>query len=337
MRHLVTNVAGHTSLSGLTTIPALNTVAVIEDDVDFNDDAEDTTADTLKSDFKSTGEIVNDMKDIITDDIKPVQVTFALEIFTFGADENHAIYRALLEETGDGTAVFEGTVEYMMLNQLNVDDSSIHTGITTLDDELAIILNDGYTGTSAPTVTYGGDHARTDAPTYTGEVSFDSDTYRVADEVTVTLVDPDLNADADGIDIYTVNATVGNSTELLSLTIGEGCTISDFASLSLRETTDDSGTFAGSFDVPSECNGSTTGEDISVTYYDFRDSSGGTTEWGDSATIGADTGSVSFDRTVYPVPAEDSAVMVYVSVDDGDFDESSTSVESIAVTEGAHP
>ena len=63
------------------------------------------------------------MKDIITDNIVPVQVKFALEIFTFGADENHAIYRALLEETGDGTAVFEGTVEYMMLNQLNVDDS----------------------------------------------------------------------------------------------------------------------------------------------------------------------------------------------------------------------
>ena len=320
-----------------TTTPTLGSIAVIEDGVDFNDDAEDTTADTLKRDFKSTGEIVNDMKDIITDNIEPVQVKFALEIFTFGADENHAIYRALLEETGDGTAVFEGTVEYMMLNQLNVDDSSIHTGITTLDDELVIILNDGYTGTSAPTVTYGGDHARQDAPTYTGEVSFDSDTYRVADEVTVTLVDPDLNTDADGIDIYTVNATVGNSTQLLNLEIGDGCTISDFASLSLRETTDDSGTFAGSFDVPSECNGSTTGEDISVTYYDFRDSSGGTTEWGDSATIGADTGSVSFDRTVYPVPAEDSAVMVYVSVDDGDFDESSTSVESIAVTEGAAP
>ena len=338
LERFVTQVTGHTTLSSLTeTIEALRAVEVIEDDFPFSVTATAPAVNTTRSDFRTTGEIVNDMKDIITGDIVPVQVTFALEIFTFGADENHAIYRALLEETGDGTAVFEGTVEYMMLNQLNVDDSSIHTGITTLDDELVIILNDGYTGTDAPTVTYGGDHARTDAPTYTGEVSFDSDTYRVADEVTVTLVDPDLNADADGIDIYTVNATVGNSTELLSLTIGEGCTISDFASLSLRETTDDSGTFAGSFDVPSECNGSTTGEDISVTYYDFRDSSGGTTEWGDSATIGADTGSVSFDRTVYPVPAADSAVMVYVSVDDGDFDESSTSVESIAVTEGAAP
>ena len=207
-----------------------------------------------------------------------------------------------------------------------------------MDDELVIILNDGYTGTSAPTVTYGGDHARQDAPSYTGEVSFDSDTYRVADEVTVTLVDPDLNVDADGIDIYTVDATIGNATQLLHLEIGEGCTIDDFENLSLRETTDDSGTFEGSFDVPSECNGlTTTGEDISATYYDFRDSSGGTTEWGDSATIGADTGSVSFDRTVYPVPAEGSAVTVYVSVDDSDFDESSTSVESIAVTKATRP
>ena len=334
----VTQVTGHTVLSGLTnTIEDLRMVDVIEDGVPFNDGTNTNAANTTRSDFRTTGEIVNDMKDIITDDIIPVQVEFALEIFTFGADENHAIYRALLEETGDGTAVFEGTVEYTMLNQLNVDDIRMHTGITTLDDELAIILNDGYTGTGAPTVTYGGDHARQDAPTYTGEVSFDSATYRVADEVTVTLVDPDLNADADGIDIYTVNATVGDNTELLNLEIADGCTIDAFENLSLRETTDDSGTFEGSFDVPSECNGSTTGEDISVTYYDFRDSSGGTTEWGDSATIGADTGSVSFDRTVYPVPAEGSAVTVYVSVDDSDFDESSTSVESIAVTEGDAP
>ena len=71
----------------------------------------------------------------------------------------------------------------------------------------------------------------------------------------------------------------------------------------------------------------TTGEDISVTYYDFRDASGGTTEWGDSATIGADTGSVSFDRTVYPVPAIGSEIVIYVSVDDADYDESSSSVK----------
>ena len=258
-----------------------------------------------------------------------------LEIFTFGTDKNgdamnNAIYRTLLEETSSDSGVFEGTIEYKMLNQLSVDDAGTYDDVVAVDDELVIILDDGYTGTSAPEVAYDGDHVREDAPTHTGEVSFDSATYRVADEVTITLVDPDLNVDTDAIDIYTVQA---NSTEaadtLLHLEIADGCTIDDFERFSLRETTDDSGTFEGSFEVPGECNGSTTGEDISATYYDFRDSSGGTTEWGDSATIGADTGSVSFDRTVYPVPAAGSVVMVYVSVDDADFDESSTSVESI--------
>ena len=196
--------------------------------------------------------------------------------------------------------MFEGTVEYQILNQITVDDADTHTGITTIDDELAIILNEGLTGTDGPTVVYDGDHVREDAPAYTGEISFDAATYNVADEVTVILVDPDLNIDADGIDIYTVDATVGNNTELLSLEIG-GCDVVDgFGTLSMRETTDDSGTFEGTFDVPARCpagstdpDDNTTGEDISATYYDFRDSSGSENEWGDSATIGADTGSVS--------------------------------------------
>ena len=137
---------------------------------------------------------------------------------------NDAIYRPLLEETSSDSGVFEGTIEYKMLNQLTVDDAATYDDVKAVDDELVIILDDGYTGTSAPEVTYDGDHVREDAPTYTGEVSFDSATYRVADEVTVILVDPDLNVDAGAIDIYTVQA---NSTEaadtLLHLEIA-GCT-----------------------------------------------------------------------------------------------------------------
>ena len=49
------------------------------------------------------------------------QTTFALDIFTFGADANHAIYRALLEETDSGSGVFEATIEYQVLNQRTVD------------------------------------------------------------------------------------------------------------------------------------------------------------------------------------------------------------------------
>ena len=45
------------------------------------------------------------------------------DIFTFGADANDAIYRALLEETDSASGVFEGTIEYQMLNQRTVDRS----------------------------------------------------------------------------------------------------------------------------------------------------------------------------------------------------------------------
>ena len=285
-------------------------------------------------DAEAVKSVLAEIEKIARSYLVAVEYTIVSDVFTFGENddgetENHAIYRALLEETSSGSGEFEGTIKYQILNQRTVDDADTHTGIKTIDDELAIILNEGLTGTDAPTVVYDGSHVREDAPSHTGEVSFDAATYNVADEVTVILVDPDLNIDADGIDIYTVDATVSEKTELLSLEIG-GCTdVDGFGTLSMRETTDDSGTFEGSFEVPATCSGPTTGEDISATYYDFRDSSGSENEWGDSATIGADTGSVSLDRTVYPVPADDTTVTVYVSIEDADYDESSGSINSI--------
>ena len=298
-----------------------------QDAIDAIDDSVDTA--TAKTALAAVMAAANEH-------IRPITATIVADIFTIDGVQNNAIYRALLEETSSDSGVFEGTIEYAMLNQKNVVQDETYEGATSVDDELAIILN-GYPDADTPEVTYDGDHVRPSALTHTGEVSFDAATYNVADDVTVILVDPDLNIDADGIDIYTVNAMVGDKTELLSLTISDSCTIEEFETLSMRETADNSGTFEGIFEVPETCDGTTTGEDISATYYDFRDSSGSENEWGDSATIGADTGSVSFDRTVYPVPAaadvskgiETTEVIVYVSIDDADFDVSSDSVNSI--------
>ena len=44
------------------------------------------------------------------------------------------------------------------------------------------------------------------------------------------------------------------------------------------------------------------GKDIEVNYVDYRDASGEIIEVGDGAGIRGNTGSVSLDRTVYPVP-----------------------------------
>ena len=258
-------------------------------------------------------------------------------------DSNDAIYRALLEETDSASGVFEGTVEYQMLNQRTVNDKTTHNSVDAVGNELAMILNTDYTGSDAPEFTYDGDNASEDAPTNTGEVSVDASTYRVSDDVTITLVDADLNTDSGAREIYRIANSSGTMTPTIaSIAIGDlGCA-SEIGDVSLRETASDSGTFEGSFTVPAECGTGdnpplTTGESITVTYVDFRDETGGDSEWTDSATIGADTGSVSLDRTVYPVPTEADAednieatqVTIAVAVDDSDVDTSSSSTQTI--------
>ena len=112
--------------------------------------------------------------------------------------------------------------------------------------------------------------------------------------------------------------------------------MTDTDDLFLRETAADSGAFEASFDVPATCGAiQTTGLDLVVTYYDFRDGNSRPNESSDTATIGADTGSVELvDTTVYPVPGETDSevVMVYVAVEDADYNTSSTSIDRITDT-----
>ena len=301
-----------------------------------------------------TGVSIEDGADITLTYVTTVTGTHTVifDIFTFGENAdgdtvNHAIYRALLDET-DAGAVFEATIEYEMLNQRTVDKADTHDNVVAIGNELVMILDTGYTGTDAPEIDYAGDNASEDAPTNTGEVALDSETYRVADDVTITLTDADLNTDSGSKEIYPI--TDADMKDLVTIEIAGKKCLDDKATdditegiseVSLRETADDSGVFEGSFEVPSNCgtgeNSGTTGESISVTYTDFRDDTGGDSEWSDSATIRADTGSVSLDRSVYPIPTAEDAedeieatkVTVTISVDDSDENTSSSSREKI--------
>ena len=278
------------------------------------------------------------------------------DIFIFGQDpeqlENaavtrnaNAIYRMLLEETGDNTAMYTGSIEYTALNQLNVGDSDTYAGLATIDDEITIIVPTDLTDEDAVRVDYldtDGEGIATqigdqvDAPTHSGIVSFDGSNYKVADTVTVTLTDADLNTDSDTTEVYTLaNDTtygdrigeagtgVAQSGRLLDITFDDatwtymGCEDSDDDGLSntgftLSETTSTSGIFTGTFQIPANyCTSNatvstTTGKDLEVNYVDYSDASGELIEVGDSAGISANTGSVSFDRSVYPVPFEPS-------------------------------
>ena len=83
-------------------------------------------------------------------------VPIIFDIFTFGEAESHSIYRALLEETDSASGVFEGTIEYQMLNQRTADEAATHQSVDAVGNELAMILDTGYTGSDAPEFTYDG-------------------------------------------------------------------------------------------------------------------------------------------------------------------------------------
>jgi hypothetical protein len=136
----------------------------------------------------------------------------------FEASERIAnqIIRIEAEETGDNTSTFAGTLEYKMINQLNILNPDTYTGLKTIDDEVTFIVIEDLTDEDAPRVNYldlGSDGVSTqvadqeEAPSHSGVVSFDSNNYKNADTVTITLEDLDLNVDSDLIDIYTVVST----------------------------------------------------------------------------------------------------------------------------------
>jgi hypothetical protein len=280
---------------------------------------------------------------------------------------SNAVYRLELEETGDNTATFVGGAEFRMANQLNINQSSTYTGLDYGDDSVEIFALEDLTDEDSIRVSYldvGADGVATqisdqqEAPSHSGVVSFDSDSYKIGDTVTVTLEDMDLNVDVNLIDIFTPiaagndvaydaigSASYGINSEgepfgrLLDITFdderwaaiaqetgsGAGETCAGQTDLSgsngpvaagftLVETSATSGVFTGTFQIPSNyCSRSlstndivtVTGKDIEVNYVDYRDASGEIIEVGDGAGVRANTGSISLDRTVYPVPFGD--------------------------------
>jgi hypothetical protein len=88
-----------------------------------------------------------------------------------------------------------------------------YTAIDPISDTPQFIVIEDLTDEDSPRVNYldlGADGVSTqiadqqEAPTHSGVVSLDLDNYKVADTVTVTLEDADLNTDSELIDIYTV-------------------------------------------------------------------------------------------------------------------------------------
>jgi len=88
-------------------------------------------------------------------------VTFDFMSFGFTNDGEDAadrysnqIIRFELEETGDNTATFEGTVEYVMINQLNVITTATYTGLDVESDSPSFIAFEDLTDEDSPRINY---------------------------------------------------------------------------------------------------------------------------------------------------------------------------------------
>ena len=275
----------------------------------------------------STGLFVNIIANTIIDD---TDAEFVIDLFSFSGSENHAIYRVELEETGDNTAAFAGSAEYVMLNQLNVDQAATYAALNPIQDDIDMVVHLDMTDEDSIRVNYldlGADGVSTQiadqqaAPTHSGSADLDLDSYKIADTVVVTIDDQDLNTDSELLDVYLTKADqkVGDNSgdHIMDITFDDqiwttkalgscsGTVTGDeglqATGFTLVETDVDSGLFTGSFQVPTNfCHSGSdtivavTGTDIEVNYNDFRDGSGNTIEVGDGASIRANTGSVSF-------------------------------------------
>jgi len=150
------------------------------------------------------------------------------DFFSYGFDNDgllsgeriaNQIIRIEAEESGDNTSTFQGSLEYIMINQLNILNEDTYLDLSTIADDPSFIVIEDLTDEDSPRVNYldlGSDGVSTqvadqeEAPSHSGVVSFDLSTYKNADTVTITLEDNDLNVDSDLIDIYTTVQKVGD-------------------------------------------------------------------------------------------------------------------------------
>ena len=143
---------------------------------------------------------------------------------------NNMIVRLELEETHDNSSRFEGSLEFTILNQLNVLDPDIYENLSTIAEDPTFIVAEGLFDIQAPQVLFNDLDAdgvfssisdQEDAVSHTGTVSFDSESYKVGDTVFLTLEDQDLNTDSDLIEIYTSVSSIDFPNDPAKDTIGE--------------------------------------------------------------------------------------------------------------------
>jgi len=288
------------------TIASGNGLVQIKDSVVASIESQSSSSPVyLEINFGSSGgKISNEV------DTQPI----VFDLFSFGTQNgqtvNNAIYRAELQETSPGSGTYTGTMEYAMVNQLNQFDPALIQSLRTFGSNIKFLstgqmvdekgINLSVTGVRAGQSTIV--TSKNTLPTTTGIVILDSADYRIGSTVTITVTDPDLAGDSSTIQSFTaVNDPnspavdrVGDSSGNILLEVWikgykfQRCTINGVTygglaatGFTLTETSPGSGTFKGSFKMPSKiCSQDGTelispiGGSVEAWYHDFMDEYG---------------------------------------------------------------
>ena len=139
------------------------------------------------------------------------------------------IVRVEMEELTKDSGKFRGSLEYIMLNQLNIFNPATYEKINPIDDEPIFLVIDELKGNDAPRINFndlGSDGVLTaisdqqDVLSHMGIVVLSIKSFKPGDTVGVTLLDKDLNVDSDLVDIYTVVDPSKFPNDLASDTVG---------------------------------------------------------------------------------------------------------------------
>ncbi|WP_200829069.1 hypothetical protein [Nitrosopumilus zosterae] len=123
------------------------------------------------------------------------------------------IVRVEMEELAKDSGKFRGSLEYIMLNQLNIFDSKTYESIIPIDDEPIFLMIDEMKGNESPRINYndlGTDGVFTtvsdqqEVLSHMGLVVLSVKSFKPGDTVGVQLIDKDLNTNSDLVDVYTV-------------------------------------------------------------------------------------------------------------------------------------
>ena len=215
-------------------------------------------------------------------------VILIADVMSFGftddgedAGERHAnqVVRLELEETADDSGVFEGSLEYAMVNQLTIAESSTYSGLAFISDEGTLIAIEDLTDEDTLTVTYndlGQDGVVTPvsddeaALSHSGTVSFDATSYKIADTVTVTVLDADLNTSSDTTEVYTIPAQPATP-NFVSTTLNTAVTADQRAAVPIHNAANSAhvGEIGGVYDT-TEVAGGTLGRMLDITFDDSQ-------------------------------------------------------------------